>query len=158
MKYLCHVTDSLYVFNSIGVFFSGLLTVTGHFTRHEEIPLRSSILSSRARASCRYEPSPYLTLVSPVFNIDIDACVSSYTLKGQHVYLSAKVCGNLVIRAYTPVSSDEDQGHVDLVIKVRNKPQIETILPQMLAIYHIELKESDQVSHCSFSDHFILRY
>ncbi|KAM9469896.1 LOW QUALITY PROTEIN: NADH-cytochrome b5 reductase 2 [Clarias gariepinus] len=40
---------------------------------------------------------------------------------GQHVYLSAKVNGNLVIRAYTPVSSDEDQGHVDLVIKVYYK-------------------------------------
>lgn len=40
---------------------------------------------------------------------------------GQHVYLSAKVNGNLVIRAYTPVSSDEDQGYVDLVVKVYYK-------------------------------------
>lgn len=37
---------------------------------------------------------------------------------GQHVYLSAKVNGNLVVRAYTPVSSDENQGFVDLVVKV----------------------------------------
>lgn len=34
------------------------------------------------------------------------------------MYLSAKVNGSLVVRAYTPVSSDEDQGHVDLVVKV----------------------------------------
>uniref|UniRef100_A0A4W4FY43 NADH-cytochrome b5 reductase n=1 Tax=Electrophorus electricus TaxID=8005 RepID=A0A4W4FY43_ELEEL len=40
---------------------------------------------------------------------------------GQHVYLSAKVSGNLVIRAYTPVSSDDDQGFVDLVVKVYYK-------------------------------------
>ncbi|MBN3305333.1 NB5R2 reductase, partial [Amia calva] len=40
---------------------------------------------------------------------------------GQHVYLSAKVNGNLVIRAYTPVSSDEHKGFVDLVIKVYYK-------------------------------------
>ncbi|ETE72753.1 NADH-cytochrome b5 reductase 2, partial [Ophiophagus hannah] len=40
---------------------------------------------------------------------------------GQHVYLSAKVGGNLVIRAYTPVSSDEVKGYVDLVIKVYHK-------------------------------------
>lgn len=40
---------------------------------------------------------------------------------GQHVYLSAKVNGLLVVRAYTPVSSDEDQGHVDLVVKVYYK-------------------------------------
>ncbi|NXW21504.1 NB5R2 reductase, partial [Circaetus pectoralis] len=32
---------------------------------------------------------------------------------GQHVYLSAKIDGNLVIRAYTPVSSDETKGYVD---------------------------------------------
>ncbi|XP_008309557.1 NADH-cytochrome b5 reductase 2 [Cynoglossus semilaevis] len=40
---------------------------------------------------------------------------------GQHVYLSAKVNNSLVVRAYTPVSSDEDQGHVDLVVKVYYK-------------------------------------
>lgn len=40
---------------------------------------------------------------------------------GQHIFLSAKVDGNLVIRAYTPVSSDEDHGFVDLVVKVYYK-------------------------------------
>ena len=38
---------------------------------------------------------------------------------GQHIYLSARIDGNLVIRPYTPVSSDDDKGFVDLVIKVR---------------------------------------
>jgi len=37
---------------------------------------------------------------------------------GQHVYLSCRVNGQLVVRPYTPTSSDEDQGYVDLVIKV----------------------------------------
>ncbi|XP_068004035.1 NADH-cytochrome b5 reductase 2 [Melanerpes formicivorus] len=40
---------------------------------------------------------------------------------GQHVYLSAKIGGGLVIRAYTPVSSDEAKGYVDLIIKVYHK-------------------------------------
>ncbi|KAM4553232.1 NADH-cytochrome b5 reductase 2 [Fundulus diaphanus] len=40
---------------------------------------------------------------------------------GQHVYLSAKVNGSLVVRSYTPVSSDEDQGFVDLVVKIYYK-------------------------------------
>ncbi|XP_060892800.1 NADH-cytochrome b5 reductase 2 [Labrus mixtus] len=40
---------------------------------------------------------------------------------GQHVYLSAKVNGSLVVRAYTPVSCDDDQGYVDLVVKVYYK-------------------------------------
>ncbi|KAK2086278.1 NADH-cytochrome b5 reductase 1 [Saguinus oedipus] len=37
---------------------------------------------------------------------------------GKHIYLSARIDGSLVIRPYTPVTSDEDQGYVDLVIKV----------------------------------------
>ncbi|KAI5634344.1 oxidoreductase FAD-binding domain-containing protein [Phthorimaea operculella] len=37
---------------------------------------------------------------------------------GQHIHLTAKIDDDLVIRAYTPVSSDEDKGYVDLVIKV----------------------------------------
>ncbi|CAG9792098.1 unnamed protein product [Diatraea saccharalis] len=37
---------------------------------------------------------------------------------GQHIHLSAKINDDLVIRAYTPVSSDEEKGYVDLVIKV----------------------------------------
>ncbi|XP_060525609.1 NADH-cytochrome b5 reductase 3 isoform X2 [Cylas formicarius] len=37
---------------------------------------------------------------------------------GQHVQLSARVGDDLVIRSYTPVSSDDDHGYVDFVIKV----------------------------------------
>lgn len=37
---------------------------------------------------------------------------------GQHINLSATIDGELVIRSYTPVSSDDDKGFVDLVVKV----------------------------------------
>jgi len=37
---------------------------------------------------------------------------------GQHIYLSARVGGSLVVRPYTPTSSDEDLGRMDLVVKV----------------------------------------
>lgn len=37
---------------------------------------------------------------------------------GQHIHLIATINEELVIRAYTPVSSDDDLGFVDLVIKV----------------------------------------
>uniref|UniRef100_A0A8C3SNE7 cytochrome-b5 reductase n=1 Tax=Chelydra serpentina TaxID=8475 RepID=A0A8C3SNE7_CHESE len=40
---------------------------------------------------------------------------------GQHVYLSSKINGNLVIWAYTPVSSNEVKGYVDLIIKIYYK-------------------------------------
>lgn len=37
---------------------------------------------------------------------------------GQHIYLSARIDGNIVVRPYTPVSSDDDKGYVDLVVKI----------------------------------------
>uniref|UniRef100_UPI003AAB2E27 NADH-cytochrome b5 reductase 3-like isoform X2 n=1 Tax=Centroberyx gerrardi TaxID=166262 RepID=UPI003AAB2E27 len=37
---------------------------------------------------------------------------------GQHIYLSARIDGKLVVRPYTPVSSDDDKGCVDLVVKI----------------------------------------
>lgn len=40
---------------------------------------------------------------------------------GQHIHLSATINNELVIRSYTPVSSDDDKGFVDLVVKVYRK-------------------------------------
>jgi len=37
---------------------------------------------------------------------------------GQHLYISAKINGEAVVRPYTPVSSDETKGYVELIIKV----------------------------------------
>lgn len=40
---------------------------------------------------------------------------------GQHIYLIATVNGQLVLRPYTPVTSDKHRGYFDLVIKVYAK-------------------------------------
>ena len=37
---------------------------------------------------------------------------------GQHVNVKARINDKLVIRAYTPISSDDDLGFVDMLIKV----------------------------------------
>lgn len=37
---------------------------------------------------------------------------------GAHVYLSARVNDQLIVRPYTPVSSDDSKGYMDLVVKV----------------------------------------
>ncbi|ESO97296.1 hypothetical protein LOTGIDRAFT_214125 [Lottia gigantea] len=37
---------------------------------------------------------------------------------GQHIYLTARIDGQLIIRPYTPVSSDDDKGFMDLVVKI----------------------------------------
>lgn len=40
---------------------------------------------------------------------------------GKHIYLSARINGELVVRPYTPVSSERDIGFFDLVVKVYKK-------------------------------------
>ncbi|XP_055333746.1 NADH-cytochrome b5 reductase 3-like [Paramacrobiotus metropolitanus] len=37
---------------------------------------------------------------------------------GQHIYLTANIEGKTVIRPYTPISSDDDKGYTDLLVKV----------------------------------------
>lgn len=37
---------------------------------------------------------------------------------GQHIHLTARIAEDIVTRSYTPVSSDDNHGYVDLVIKV----------------------------------------
>ena len=39
-------------------------------------------------------------------------------VSGKHMYLSARVNDELVVRPYTPVTSDDEIGYFDLVIKV----------------------------------------
>lgn len=41
---------------------------------------------------------------------------------GNYVHLLAEIDGVLVVRAYTPVSSDDDRGFVDFIIKVTAIP------------------------------------
>ena len=38
---------------------------------------------------------------------------------GQHISVQAEIDGKQVMRSYTPTSSDDDKGHFDLLIKVR---------------------------------------
>jgi len=48
---------------------------------------------------------------------------------GQHIYLSAKINGESVVRPYTPTSSDDDKGYFDLVLKVY-KPNVHPKFPE----------------------------
>lgn len=68
------------------------------------LPLIKKDVISHDTRKYRFElPSPNHVLGLPV---------------GQHVHLTAKIGDEVVIRSYTPVTSDDDHGYVDLVIKV----------------------------------------
>ncbi|CAB1353896.1 unnamed protein product, partial [Coregonus sp. 'balchen'] len=57
-----------------------------------------------------------------------------------HVYLSARIDGSLVVRPYTPVSSDDDKGYVDLVVKMiidnGHTQQLSSILDKITLVSH----------------------
>ncbi|XP_023323191.1 NADH-cytochrome b5 reductase 3 [Eurytemora carolleeae] len=80
-----------------------LITLEDSSTKYALKLIDKKILSHDTRIFSFQLPSPEHCLGLPI---------------GQHIYLSAKVNGSLVVRPYTPVTSDEDLGHMDLVIKV----------------------------------------
>lgn len=65
---------------------------------------------------------------------------------GNHVYICARKAGSLIMRAYTPISSDELLGYVDFLIKVYYK-NIHPKFPEGGAMtqYLDELKVGDEI-------------
>lgn len=66
---------------------------------------------------------------------------------GQHIHLIANINEEMVIRAYTPVSSDDNTGYVDLVIKVY-KRNVHPKFPNggKMSQYVDELKIGDTIA------------
>ncbi|KAG9304971.1 hypothetical protein G9A89_003140 [Geosiphon pyriformis] len=50
---------------------------------------------------------------------------------GQHISVQAEINGKLVQRSYTPTSSDDDQGHFDLLIKTYSAGLISKYIDQL---------------------------
>lgn len=77
------------------------------------------------RKYCEYSHYNYPCLFEDYFlnQLDIVILLNHFSLTvffvnlGQHIYLTARIDGQLVIRPYTPVTSDDDKGYMDLVIK-----------------------------------------
>lgn len=66
---------------------------------------------------------------------------------GQHIHLIADVDGEIIVRAYTPVSSDDNHGFVDLLIKVYKK-NVHPKFPHggKMSQYVDSLKLGDQIA------------
>lgn len=71
----------------------------------------------RGNTSCNAELSLFESHSMKWVTLMVSTCL--FSSSGQHIYLSAKIDGKLVVRPYTPVSSDDDKGFVDLVVKVK---------------------------------------
>ncbi|VDI11972.1 cytochrome-b5 reductase, partial [Mytilus galloprovincialis] len=62
----------------------------------------------------RFDSIKYYEIIHNTYSIKHRLC-SNF---GQHIYLTVRSDGQMVIRPYTPVSCDDDKGYMDLVIKV----------------------------------------
>ena len=67
-----------------------------------------------------------------------NSCSSALCVSGNHMYLSAKIDGSLVIRPYTPVTSDDEVGYFELVIKV-NHSDLWSPLPSYVHVLSFSL-------------------
>lgn len=68
------------------------------------------------------EAQSFKEVLGPDYTGHFDLTFDVFSV-GNYIRLLAKIDGVLVIRAYTPVSSDDDQGFVDLIIKVNETPR-----------------------------------
>lgn len=74
---------------------------------------------------------------------------------GKHVFVYAKIDGETVMRAYTPISSDDDLGKLDLLIKVYFKGTNPNHLPGgKMSQYLDSLKVGDEVTFKGPVGHF----
>jgi len=71
-------------------------------------------------------------LLWSVFGVPSHSVIGVGVFAGQHIFLTARVNGEPVIKAYTPVSSDDDKGFMDLVVKV-SVSSITTITIHLMA-------------------------
>ncbi|KAK1223791.1 NADH-cytochrome b5 reductase [Marasmius sp. AFHP31] len=79
-------------------------------SKWQEFPLTKKIQISPNTAIYRFS----LPNKNDVFGLPI----------GQHISVSAEIAGKEVMRSYTPISSDDDLGHFDLLIKSYDKGNI----------------------------------
>ena len=84
--------------------------------REEKVVPQNKVVRRTLRLHLQYIPTQCIHWKK---NILKPNCFFSSLSIGQHIYLSARIDGALVVRPYTPVSSDDDKGFVDLVVKVR---------------------------------------
>ncbi|CAH8522149.1 unnamed protein product [Dicrocoelium dendriticum] len=116
------------------------LDVDGAFLRHIEKPLLNEMdfyamfIASLVENQCYrviisaitwHGCVDFMLLVKPLQLYSYRCTVQSTVQHGRqcscscnHVYLSARINGILVVRPYTPISLDEQKGYVDFVIKV----------------------------------------
>lgn len=84
--------------------------------REEKVKPRNKVIRRTLRLRLQSMPTQYIHWKKNLLKAN---CFFSSLHTGQHIYLSARIDGALVVRPYTPVSSDDDKGFVALVVKVR---------------------------------------
>ncbi|KAL4622439.1 NADH-cytochrome b5 reductase 3 [Arapaima gigas] len=101
------------------VFVSTLGLVLGAYLLNKKKPKLRTLLDPTVKYSLRLIDKEVISHDTRKFRFALPTPEHVLGLPvGKHVYLSARIDGNLVVRPYTPVSSDDDKGYVDLVVKI----------------------------------------
>ncbi|BES90784.1 NADH-cytochrome b5 reductase [Nesidiocoris tenuis] len=111
---------TLPVIVGIVVVVSTALVITYVYTKKNK--RKKTLVDSTAKVSLKLIEKDVISHDTTKFRFELPT--SEHTLGlpiGQHIFLSATIDGESVIRAYTPVTSDDDLGYMDLVIKVYRK-------------------------------------
>lgn len=86
---------------------------------NETAPARPIALNPKQKIKCKLISKQILSHDVRLYRFDLPSQDHILGLPvGKHIFLSATIRGKLCMRAYTPVSSDEDTGYFELLVKV----------------------------------------
>lgn len=109
--------NTLPVLIGLGVVVSSAIIFTFFFTKKKTI--KKTLVDPTAKVALPLIEKTEISHDTRRFRFGLPS--ENHTLGlpvGQHIFVSADIDNEAVIRSYTPVSSDEDLGYMDLVVKV----------------------------------------
>ncbi|TPP67275.1 hypothetical protein FGIG_10267 [Fasciola gigantica] len=90
------------------------------------------------------------------YAISANVAASLFLTAGNHIYISARINGEMVVRPYTPVSKDTQLGYVDLVIKVSSPTSLDVPDSAQPALYPGPLKMENVLMPLFVRSRFVL--
>uniref|UniRef100_A0A1B6GUP1 NADH-cytochrome b5 reductase n=4 Tax=Proconiini TaxID=565685 RepID=A0A1B6GUP1_9HEMI len=101
----------------VGVVLSSAFLLTYWFTKKKSRPI--TLVDSTIKVPLKLSETIHISHDTKKFRFALPSENHILGLPiGQHIFLSATIDNEPVIRSYTPVTSDDDVGYMDLVIKV----------------------------------------
>uniref|UniRef100_A0A0A9WFH4 NADH-cytochrome b5 reductase n=1 Tax=Lygus hesperus TaxID=30085 RepID=A0A0A9WFH4_LYGHE len=120
LPFQLQTVKSVPVIVGIAVVVSTAIVIT--YVYRKKNKLKRTLVDPNAKVSLKLIQKDEISHDTTKFRFALPSAEHSLGLPvGQHIFLSASIDDETVIRAYTPVTSDDHLGYMDLVIKVYKK-------------------------------------